>query len=158
MDYWQLVTTCTYCCSSSSSSRNIYLTTVRSSNVNIKISGIEMVIRYSDQHSNTGPVFKLWYEYQSKFSPVFKWHANRGPQRLDNFWSFQYQIRPVFRSPLYLVNFSPASYLGQLALDLSWPSKWKVWDLLWWESNPVCGPKLRPVKKQIKNQFKNGII
>ena len=34
----------------------------------------------SDHHLfNNGPVFKWWSEYQTKFSPVFKWHSNNGP-------------------------------------------------------------------------------
>ena len=44
----------------------------------IQMSGIQMVVGYSDHHSNTGPVLKWWSEYNTKFSPVFKWHLNNG--------------------------------------------------------------------------------
>ena len=41
--------------------------------------GIQMVVWYSDHHSNRGPVFKWWSEYHTKFSPVPKWQLNNGP-------------------------------------------------------------------------------
>ena len=37
---------------------------------NFHLSGIQMVVRYSDHHLNTGPVFKWWSEYQTKFSKL----------------------------------------------------------------------------------------
>ena len=40
------------------------------------MSGIQMVVWYSDHHLITSLVFKWWSEYHSKFSPVFKWHSN----------------------------------------------------------------------------------
>ena len=43
------------------------------------MSSIQMVVRYSDHHWNTSPLFKWWSEYRTKFSPVFKWHSNNGP-------------------------------------------------------------------------------
>ena len=45
----------------------------------IQMSGIQVVVQYSDHHSNTGPVFKWRSEYRTKSSPVFKWHSNNGP-------------------------------------------------------------------------------
>ena len=47
--------------------------------VNFLLSGIQMVVWYSDHHSDTGPVFKWRSEYLTKFSLVFKWHTNNGP-------------------------------------------------------------------------------
>ena len=38
-----------------------------------------MIDWYSDPHLNTGPEFKWWPEYPSKFSLVFKWHLNAWP-------------------------------------------------------------------------------
>ena len=46
--------------------------------VRIQMSGIQMVVWYSDHHLNTGLVFKWQSEYWTKFSPVFKWHSNKG--------------------------------------------------------------------------------
>ena len=43
------------------------------------MSGIQMVAWYSDHISNTGQVFKWGFDYQTKFSPVLKWHSNNGP-------------------------------------------------------------------------------
>ena len=45
----------------------------------IQMSGIQMVVQYSDPHLNTDPVFKWWSEYQTKLSTGFKWHSNNGP-------------------------------------------------------------------------------
>ena len=47
--------------------------------MNFYLSGIKMVVRYLDHHSNTGLVFKRWYEYRTKFIPLFRWHLNAGP-------------------------------------------------------------------------------
>ena len=41
----------------------------------IQMSGILMVVGYSDHYLNTGPLYKWW----SEFSWVFKWHLNTGP-------------------------------------------------------------------------------
>ena len=46
--------------------------------MNFYLSGIQMVVGYSDYHSNTNPVFKWWSKCQTKFGPVFKWHSNTG--------------------------------------------------------------------------------
>ena len=42
---------------------------------NFYLSSIQMVVWYLD-HLDTGPVFKRWSEYQTKYNPVFKWHSN----------------------------------------------------------------------------------
>ena len=34
---------------------------------NFHLSGIQMVGQYLDHHSNTGPVFKWWSEYRTKY-------------------------------------------------------------------------------------------
>ena len=44
----------------------------------IQMSSNQMVVQYLDPHSNTGLVFKCWSQYQTKFSPAFKWHSNTG--------------------------------------------------------------------------------
>ena len=43
------------------------------------MSGILMVVKYSDHHLNTIPTFIWASEHWTKFSPVFKWHSNTRP-------------------------------------------------------------------------------
>ena len=43
------------------------------------MSDIQIMVRYSDHHLNNVPVFKWQSKYQTKFSPVFKWHLNNRP-------------------------------------------------------------------------------
>ena len=55
------------------------------------MSGIQMVVRYWDHHSNTG-------QNLVRYSNSIRWS--------DNFRPFEYQTSPVFRSPLYIYMFA----------------------------------------------------
>ena len=83
----------------------------------IQMSGIQMVVRNSDPHSNTGLVFKWWSEYQTKFRLVCKWHSDTGQhltiwkiyesyynkQVKYIFWWSVFMIMPVFYILYFLV-------------------------------------------------------
>ena len=67
-----------------------------------------MVVRYSDQHLNTGPVFKCRSEYWTKFSLVFKWHPNTGP--LDD-------QRAIYHANTRLVRYSDPQCIAWIGLN-----------------------------------------
>ena len=104
---------------------NIWITT-------FYLSGIQMVVWYSDNHLNNGRVFKQWSEYQTKFSLIFKWHLNNGPERLFLFFLWillESNIRPLL-DPEEWPNIG---YFLNIKARLSYSPKFACWvkSFLW---------------------------
>ena len=87
--------------------------------------GIKMILKYLDHNFNSNLVFK-WWSTGLNLVP----HSNTGTiWRSDNFWQFEYQTSPVFRSPMYALLVSMNQYLKSTDTDCSIEcsgSEWKT--------------------------------